>query len=132
MAADIADRRARDRSGLDGSLLALLVGFLLLIASVLGAIWLTARQQEAVGWVSHTLEVENQVSLVMSRLQDAETGQRGFLLTGRDEFLRPYEEAVRNVPQDLDQLRRPDDGQSAAGSGDRASGPRRRFPRTAA
>ena len=32
---------------------------------------------------------------VFSMLQDAETGQRGYLLTGQDRYLRPYEAATR-------------------------------------
>jgi signal transduction histidine kinase len=35
---------------------------------------------------------------IFSGLQDAETGQRGYVLTGRDEYLEPYERAKREVP----------------------------------
>ena len=76
----------------------MVVGFLHLIAAVLATILLTVRQQQAHAMVSHTLEVENQIGLVLSRLQDAETGERGFLLTNRPEFLQPYENAAANVP----------------------------------
>jgi PAS domain S-box-containing protein len=37
-------------------------------------------------------------------LRDAETGQRGFLLTGREEYLDPYYAAARRVPDTLNQL----------------------------
>src|SRR5258708_35297983 len=30
-------------------------------------------------------------------LQDAETGQRGYLLTGREQYLQPYLNAARNI-----------------------------------
>ena len=40
--------------------------------------------------VQHTLEVKNSLAQLLSTLQDAETGQRGFLLTGDDAFLQPY------------------------------------------
>ena len=33
------------------------IGFVLLIASALASIWLSSRQQFAVSWVGHTLEV---------------------------------------------------------------------------
>jgi len=39
------------------------------------------------------IRTERIVSLnedLLSALKDAETGQRGFLLTGRDEYLEPY------------------------------------------
>jgi two-component sensor histidine kinase/CHASE3 domain sensor protein len=37
-------------------------------------------------------------------LVDAETGQRGFLLTGKPGFLEPYERARRLIPSQLDRL----------------------------
>jgi signal transduction histidine kinase len=88
----------------DYSAVALLTGFLLLIGAVAATIWLSVRQQEAFVWVRHTLEVENQVSLVLSRLQDAETGERGYLLARRREFLDPYRAAVETSRGDLDRL----------------------------
>jgi signal transduction histidine kinase/CHASE3 domain sensor protein len=38
-------------------------------------------------------------------VRDAETGQRGYLLTGRDEYLLPYRQALTGITADLDQLR---------------------------
>jgi PAS domain S-box-containing protein len=35
---------------------------------------------------------------LISRLKDAETGQRGYLLTGSEEYLRPYTEATAAIP----------------------------------
>jgi CHASE3 domain sensor protein len=40
--------------------------------------------------VQHTLLVIGQVEQVMSSAKDAETGSRGFLLTGEDDYLQPY------------------------------------------
>src|SRR5437868_10640325 len=92
--------RVRDRSAI-----ALLIGFILLIGTVAATIILTVREQEAFVRVRHTLEVENQVSLVLSRLQDAETGERGYLLArGNAAFLEPYQAAVANSRTDLDHL----------------------------
>lgn len=42
------------------------------------------------GKVTHRNLVIRQLELVISDLKDAETGQRGFLLTGNDIFLQPY------------------------------------------
>ena len=39
-------------------------------------------------------------------LLDAETGQRGFLLTGDEAYLRPYEEALQKLRENLDTLHR--------------------------
>jgi signal transduction histidine kinase/CHASE3 domain sensor protein/ActR/RegA family two-component response regulator len=46
------------------------------------------------------------VSAVDEAVQDAERGQRGFLITGRDIYLDPYNQAKANLPALLSQLRR--------------------------
>jgi CHASE3 domain sensor protein len=42
---------------------------------------------------------------VLRQLQDAETGQRGFLITGQESYLRPYEDAMLTLEQDIDRTR---------------------------
>jgi PAS domain S-box-containing protein len=49
-------------------------------------------------WVSHTNEVLARLEAVLSTLKDAETGQRGYLLTGEVSYLEPYREAVDRLP----------------------------------
>jgi methyl-accepting chemotaxis protein len=41
-------------------------------------------------WVTHTHEVLEHVAGVLSALKDAETGQRGYVITGDEAFLEPY------------------------------------------
>lgn len=55
-------------------------------------------------WVQHTLEVINQVERIMSSAKDAETGNRGFLITGDPQYLEPYTVAVREMPGEIDQF----------------------------
>jgi len=88
----------------DYSLVALLVGFVGLCAAIGGTAWLAWSHQRAVAWVNHTLEVENRLSAVLSRVVDAETGQRGFLLTGLGEYLEPYDAAIAGVDGELAEL----------------------------
>ncbi len=80
------------------------VGFAILTAAVVATIFLAVSQQRAFGLLAHSLEVENRLWTVLSRLQDAETGQRGFLLTDRNEFLEPYNAAVAQFGNDLAEL----------------------------
>jgi signal transduction histidine kinase len=87
------------------ALLPLGIGFVLLIASALASIWLSSRQQSAVSWVGHTLEVENRINLIRSLITDAESGQRGYLLTGQTVYLDPYERAVGRIPVEVEALR---------------------------
>jgi CHASE3 domain sensor protein len=59
----------------------------------------------AVQWVSHTHEVLGHLEQVVSTLKDAETGQRGYLLTGERVYLEPYEQALARIPGRFEQLR---------------------------
>ena len=52
---------------------------------------------EAQGWLVHTHEVIGHIESLLAKLEDAETGQRGYLLTGSDEYLEPYEDALRDA-----------------------------------
>lgn len=53
---------------------------------------------EAKGWLVHTYEVIAHIESLLSKLEDAETGQRGYLLTGMEEYLEPYLDALRDTP----------------------------------
>jgi signal transduction histidine kinase len=85
----------------------------LLIAVVIGALivdaWLSYRNinvllsQERAMSVSY-LRLDT-LQRTLSAITDAETGQRGFLLTGDEEYLAPYADARRALETDLRQLR---------------------------
>jgi CheY-like chemotaxis protein/signal transduction histidine kinase/CHASE3 domain sensor protein len=64
-------------------------------------------QQRAEGarLVAHTLEVTAHLEVLLSTFQDAETGQRGFLLTGDEHYLEPYDQAVATFDGELLRLR---------------------------
>ena len=81
--------------------IAFLVGFALLAGAVVASIVLFREQQAGLGLVAHTLKVENQLTKVLSRLLDAETGQRGYLLTGDEAYLVPYRSASERLDSDL-------------------------------
>ena len=55
-------------------------------------------------WVQHSREVVAQLERAASTLKDAETGQRGYLLTGKDEYLKPYVDAANGLDKELDRL----------------------------
>ena len=90
----------------DRALVALLIGFATLAVLVLGTVWLSDRQDRAARMVRHTLEIESQLSTILSRLQDAEASQRGYLLTGRPTFLPAYVTAIPQLDRDLAELER--------------------------
>jgi methyl-accepting chemotaxis protein len=50
-------------------------------------------------WVNHTYEVIHNAESVGAAMVDMETGQRGFLITGKDEYLQPYNVGVAAFKQ---------------------------------
>jgi PAS domain S-box-containing protein len=52
---------------------------------------------------SHQILIER-LQGTLSTLKDAETGQRGFVLTGNEAYLEPYNLALTEIQNDLDQL----------------------------
>lgn len=86
------------------SLIPLAIGFLLLAVVTGSGLWLSQRQQQATDRVQHSLQVEGDLNLIQSLITDAETGQRGYLLSGTASYLVPYEQAASRVPPMLDRL----------------------------
>jgi CheY-like chemotaxis protein/signal transduction histidine kinase/CHASE3 domain sensor protein len=44
------------------------------------------------------------LDVLLSQIQDAETGQRGYLLTGEEPYLAPYTAALRAIPAQMDDI----------------------------
>jgi PAS domain S-box-containing protein len=59
----------------------------------------TTRFAEAADWQKHTYEVLRALDETKARLVDAETGQRGYLLTGDDAYLDTYRASIKNLDQ---------------------------------
>jgi signal transduction histidine kinase len=56
-------------------------------------------------WVDHTERVALNVASVLQRLIDAETAERGYIATGDERFLGPYEGAAQDVHRSVATLR---------------------------
>src|SRR5882724_4289476 len=65
----------------------------------------TARFAEASEWRKHTYEVLRNLDETVARLVDAETGQRGYLLTGDEAYFEPYSAAIKNIDQTIGNLK---------------------------
>jgi PAS domain S-box-containing protein len=81
-------------------LLALCV--VLLIAVLSYRSWFAFRASSAD--VEGTQKMIDGTEQLLSLLKDAESGQRGFLLTGEDRYLAPYREALLRIPAALNTL----------------------------
>ena len=75
-----------------------------LVAAIGGAAISLQKQVAAQTWVEHTLYARTALLQTLSTLQDAETGQRGFLLTGNEIFLEPFHNADRTIGERLGAL----------------------------
>src|SRR5216683_2959646 len=65
----------------------------------------TERFTEAAEWRKHTYEVLRNLDETVARLVDAETGQRGYLLTGEESYLEPYHVAIKNIDRTIGNLK---------------------------
>jgi CheY-like chemotaxis protein/signal transduction histidine kinase/CHASE3 domain sensor protein len=87
-----------------------LIGFGVAIFAVILISFFSYRAQEVragtADLVSHTIEVREQLQALVSVLKDAETGQRGFLLTNTESYLLPYTNAKAALPGQVTRLRR--------------------------
>ena len=63
------------------------------------------RLEAANRTMSLSLEMESTLHEVLALIIDAETSQRGFLLTGQPEYLDPYRAAVPKIENRFDRLR---------------------------
>jgi PAS domain S-box-containing protein len=79
----------------------LLIGASLAVAFIAANLALTLRNTKQLNednsWVAHTHEVMTGLANVMSLTTAAETGQRGFVITGEPEYLEPYHTAVAEI-----------------------------------
>jgi len=57
-------------------------------------------------WVDHTHKVLEQAALILAHAVDMETGMRGFLLAGDEEFLEPYNKGKKAFHQDIHKLQK--------------------------
>ena len=85
------------------------VGFLLLtgvvVANACASFWNIRTLATTNRLTVHTHEVLTQIEETLSLLKDAETGQRGYLITGEPRYLRPYENAAAGIHQRFKRLR---------------------------
>ncbi|MDO8311762.1 MAG: response regulator [Sideroxyarcus sp.] len=87
-------------------IIAAFAGAALLVAlGVAVSFWTFKQVEEAGEMQKHTRVIVNRADDLLSALKDAETGQRGYLLTGDAAFLEPYLAARDIINRDLKELR---------------------------
>jgi len=91
-----------------GKKIAIGFGLSLLLLVIIGTVsFLNSLKLVATAdMVGHTHQVLGRIESVLSKLQDAESGQRGYLLTGGNmAYLEPYSNALKAIPVELESLR---------------------------
>jgi len=84
-------------------------GFGLALAILLGIAVVgyhsTLQFQESSRLVAHTHEVLTELEAMLSSMKDVSTGHRGYVITGDERYLEPYDDAVRLMPEQLARVR---------------------------
>ncbi|MBD0405307.1 CHASE3 domain-containing protein [Flammeovirga sp. EKP202] len=87
----------------------ILIGFAIVTASAIISISISHNNSNKIinsaDWVVHTHEVLTQLGNIEALLVDLETGQRGFLITGKSEYLEPFIHSKRIIDQELNSIR---------------------------
>ncbi len=86
--------------------LPLVGGFVLLVLVALASVWFAISSHRFNASVAHALQVRSKAYQLLTLVQDAETGQRGYLLTRDRAYLAPYLAGSREAPLALAELKR--------------------------
>ncbi|MCA9036583.1 MAG: CHASE3 domain-containing protein [Planctomycetaceae bacterium] len=65
-----------------------------------------AQAEQTSNEIFHQYELRKILKDILSSLKDAETGERGFLITGNDDYLEPYHVGVNKAMEDLTELQK--------------------------
>jgi CHASE3 domain sensor protein/anti-sigma regulatory factor (Ser/Thr protein kinase) len=80
------------------------ITFILLLVITVVGYYQSKQVSVTERWVTHTYKVLAVLEGVTSELKDAETGQRGYLLTSEEAYLEPYHSGLINVSAKLQEL----------------------------
>ena len=87
------------------SIIWLLAAFTLMAAGMAFTVWSYRQIEQAAAQRTQTRTLTNEAEEFLSALKDAETGQRGFILTGTEAYLQPYLAVRDSIGDNLKALR---------------------------
>jgi len=82
------------------------IGAAVLVGNSAVSVYHTAALRNESAAVLHSNELLLALDNVLSLVKDAESGQRGYVITGRPEYLAPYRAAVASIQAQMDALER--------------------------
>jgi signal transduction histidine kinase len=86
------------------TLLFLLIGTAILIGIIVATLGLVERTRTTFDYILQERNIRRMAANLMQKLTDAETGQRGFVITRDELFLQPYEGAATEIRDDVEAL----------------------------
>ena len=66
----------------------------------------TSRLVETIHWALHAHNVLDELDDILFHIKNAETGQRGFIVTGEEHYLEPYQVGIMNIDRELKFIRK--------------------------
>ena len=86
------------------------IGLSLPMVALIAMTWLVHQAggqfNNSFNWVLQNYKVLDKFEQTQSHIVDAEANQRGYLLTGRTEYLDPYQAAMTSIRDDIAELKR--------------------------
>lgn len=79
--------------------------FITAMTSAVFIFWLESIGEKKLKWVNHTHEVLYTTEKLLSAMKDAETGQRGYLLTEDTSYLEPYHNGLVVAKEEFSKLK---------------------------
>ena len=86
--------------------LAFLLAIILLIVLAVFAYRSVSTLDETIELEIHAQEVVQKLDSVLTNMIDVETGMRGYVLTGKEDFLEPFQSAEQQAKDNIAALRR--------------------------
>ena len=87
----------------------ILAGFLvctiILVATAIFAVRNNEKYSDTTQWVNHTYEVLQEFEQIQASAVDAQTGTRGYVITGNEAFLEPYTAALNSINEHVSRVR---------------------------
>nr|WP_290221971.1 diguanylate cyclase [Trichocoleus desertorum] len=83
-------------------------GIALVVLSLMGglAYWNTTQLVATGNRVNHTYQVLKAQEVLLSHMANAEAGQRGYIITGQEEYLEPYYISINTINDQVETLQR--------------------------
>lgn len=85
-------------------ILILTLGLAVLVVISAASVYFVYKARDDAEAVTHTVEVESQISIVLLEIRRAESATRAYLLSANPQFLREYEEAAARILPAADKL----------------------------